>query len=434
MDGSLPLEPFQDGDIDRIVHLFADIDEQIDDPIYSDGKRPIHLAVWYCHIHLVQFFLDHGADINKADHSGHTALHLAALQGCGDIVALLLRYGADVSAQNKIHRQIPLHLAVNKRHTPVVELLLQAGSNVNQAEGKERLTPLHQSVKKGDIELTWTLLEHGADVNAAGLAGWTALHYAADGKHSELVALLLKFGADPNAQTRFKWNPLHLAAQNGDVVAVRMLMQAGADPKTETVENKSAVNLAVANKQALVVPLLAGYGSRKSLLSHSSQDMDEGFLKGRHSSQFPSLQPIKDHEVLATTSALQLPPAMAELDTINQASSEAASCMFCCDRVDPSEPPGLFLDPTTGELMEDPVVAYDGYTYERGTIQEWFDDGHRTSPLTQEPVRNTHLIPNLSIKAAIKEWEERQRRQVRRTQTIQLVTSMSLAKTRRQSK
>jgi hypothetical protein len=33
-------------------------------------------------------------------------------------------------------------------------------------------------------------------------------------------------------------------------------------------------------------------------------------------------------------------------------------------------------------IMSDPVMAADGNSYERRQIARWFDDGHRTSPLT----------------------------------------------------
>jgi uncharacterized protein len=32
--------------------------------------------------------------------------------------------------------------------------------------------------------------------------------------------------------------------------------------------------------------------------------------------------------------------------------------------------------------MENPVIAADGHSYERGAIERWFSTGHNTSPLT----------------------------------------------------
>jgi hypothetical protein len=53
--------------------------------------------------------------------------------------------------------------------------------------------------------------------------------------------------------------------------------------------------------------------------------------------------------------------------------------------------------------MEDPVVAADGYTYERSMIATWLARNQR-SPLTNEPMETTLLFPNHSLRSAIKEW------------------------------
>ena len=34
------------------------------------------------------------------------------------------------------------------------------------------------------------------------------------------------------------------------------------------------------------------------------------------------------------------------------------------------------------DLMQDPVLAADGFSYERAAIEDWFAKGHRTSPKT----------------------------------------------------
>ncbi|KAL6749834.1 hypothetical protein V8C86DRAFT_1770231, partial [Haematococcus lacustris] len=45
------------------------------------------------------------------------------------------------------------------------------------------------------------------------------------------------------------------------------------------------------------------------------------------------------------------------------------------------------------EMMREPVVAADGYTYERAAIQNWL--GHSdTSPVTSEQLTHKLLLPN----------------------------------------
>ena len=55
--------------------------------------------------------------------------------------------------------------------------------------------------------------------------------------------------------------------------------------------------------------------------------------------------------------------------------------------------------PITRTLMIDPVIASDGFTYERESIENWLRS-NRTSPNTREFMRN-NLIPNLALKNLI---------------------------------
>ena len=58
------------------------------------------------------------------------------------------------------------------------------------------------------------------------------------------------------------------------------------------------------------------------------------------------------------------------------------------------------------EVMSDPCVAADGYTYDRRAIEEWMED-HCTSPVTNLPLQNINLLPNHSVCAAIGEWRHK---------------------------
>lgn len=66
--------------------------------------------------------------------------------------------------------------------------------------------------------------------------------------------------------------------------------------------------------------------------------------------------------------------------------------------------PGLFLCPLSRRVLKDPVVACDGFTYDKRAIQEHFETGDRTSPLTKQQLRSTAVLPNHSIRAAVNEW------------------------------
>ena len=56
------------------------------------------------------------------------------------------------------------------------------------------------------------------------------------------------------------------------------------------------------------------------------------------------------------------------------------------------------------EIMCDPQVAADGFSYEGEAIREWLENGRETSPMTNLRLEHLHLTPNHSLRLAIQEW------------------------------
>ena len=86
--------------------------------------------------------------------------------------------------------------------------------------------------------------------------------------------------------------------------------------------------------------------------------------------------------------------------------SFARFIMTTCDLPDC---PKFMECPISQERMEDPVVAGDHHSYDRKFIQQWFDKGNRTSPLTRAVI-SQHLAPNQNLKTLIQEWVDDQLR------------------------
>lgn len=115
-------------------------------------------------------------------------------------------------------------------------------------------------------------------------------------------------------------------------------------------------------------------------------------------------------------------------DQVNTDSFPAAATMGggAAAKATPEPMEGL-LCPITYEVMKDPVMAADRFTYERAAIVEWFNRkggevvrlkvtcGCRScrplclragaiSPMTNEKLASTDLFPNHSVRAIISEW------------------------------
>ena len=66
----------------------------------------------------------------------------------------------------------------------------------------------------------------------------------------------------------------------------------------------------------------------------------------------------------------------------------------------------MFICSITQDVMEDPVFAADGYTYERVAIETWLKN-HNTSPNTNQPLAHKNLVPNHNLRSMILEWKQK---------------------------
>ena len=66
--------------------------------------------------------------------------------------------------------------------------------------------------------------------------------------------------------------------------------------------------------------------------------------------------------------------------------------------------PRQHICPITQEVMIDPVVAADGFSYERTAILKWFESSSK-SPLTRACLEDKNLRDNVTLKQIIAEWK-----------------------------
>ena len=142
---------------------------------------PLHWAAKHGHADVVKALLEEGDNPNRRDIRGHTAMHMAILNGRIDI------HSSEV----------------------VVRLLLEAGANPNEmcrpmTDRRYAVPALSLAAMEGHGDIARALLNAGADPNLTNGQGRTALFWAnrharihskKAGKH--LVRILLEGGANP---------------------------------------------------------------------------------------------------------------------------------------------------------------------------------------------------------------------------------------------
>ncbi len=130
--------------------------------------------------------------------SGRTILHFASGAGCLDVVALLLRLGADPNIRDR-GDHTPLYSVANEcaseKGPELVRMLARAGADVNACGGVTRATPLHMAARRGHVAIARALLDCGAALEPRDRKGDTPLQRAINCGRDNVSHLLLERGA-----------------------------------------------------------------------------------------------------------------------------------------------------------------------------------------------------------------------------------------------
>jgi uncharacterized protein len=208
-----------------------------------DGTTALHWAVDHDDLEMVDVLIRAGARVTARTREGVTPLQLAAINGSAIVIDRLLKGGADPNAQLTPEGDTALMMAARTGKTDAIRVLAEAGANVNAAETWGGTTPLMWAVSEGHAAAAQMLIGAGADVNARshyvaaangrGFEGRTPLTNSADAKPAEFASGWL--------------TPLMLASREDDVELARMLVAAGADVNAVGGDGKTALAMAIFN-------------------------------------------------------------------------------------------------------------------------------------------------------------------------------------------
>ena len=151
---------------------------------------PLMQACRYGHLAAARVLIAAGADSRRRDHVNDTALHAAAISGNAELVALLLRAGADPNAKGKYLDDTPLHHAADFDRVEAARLLVSAGAHLDVRDHKGR-TPLWSAASLDHPAIVEILLAGGADPDARDTTGTTPF-VAAAGRSGTAARLLVE--------------------------------------------------------------------------------------------------------------------------------------------------------------------------------------------------------------------------------------------------
>lgn len=201
------------------------------------GKRctALMLAATLGDDELMRTLLENGADPNKRDCGGATALIVAARHGRLQAVRTLLHAPATKVNLEDIRGHNALSAAAAQGHLAICDLLLGFGeARLERQSPVKSKHPLLLAASQGHSPICELIIKQGVDIDIADSDGRTALWHAAECRQIGCCESLLKASANPDHISFRHGSVLMVAVGNDDLGLLNLLLDWGADLTGDT--------------------------------------------------------------------------------------------------------------------------------------------------------------------------------------------------------
>ena len=275
----------QRNDAKEVEKILKANPKAIDTPDKKQQQRTplITLVARSGSIAVFDVLMKHKPKLNLADASGHTALHLAAMNRRPDFVRPLMAAGADIGIRDK-QKKTPLDYAIMYRTyggQDVTGLLLAGVTDVNSPLPGGQL-PLHVAARLGYKDAVKILLKRKANPAAKDEQGRTALEFAMLNDQARVAELLIVVTDVRRFKTTDGETLLHWAAARGLTDAVASLIERKVDVNAKNADGDTPLHVAAASGKYKACGLLLDAGARVNAADASGRAALYGAAWNRH--------------------------------------------------------------------------------------------------------------------------------------------------------
>ena len=262
-----------EGEVGKVQLLIDEQDVDVTQLMPEQQRYPLEVAAEKGESEIIALLLKAGADPDKSTVDLPPILLALNSSDQGKGALHLIEAGADIKVRDKDGFS-PMDLALLYQMKQVVEALLKQGSDPEK--GGFYATPLHGAAETGNVELIQTLLNAGAYVDARDEFQESPLFYAIRANIIPSMETLVQFDADVNLPNDIGETPIFEAVYYADSIGFEWLIEAGADIKHQDDGGDTPLHRAAAEGSLTLARILLANGAelkKKNLEGMTAEDV-----------------------------------------------------------------------------------------------------------------------------------------------------------------
>lgn len=177
--------------------------------VYSDSNYPLHLAALVKSVEIAKVLIDAGAQIDRTNAHGETALIGCISSGSVEVAEYLISEGASLNGSEK--RRSPLEMCIGLGNLDMFSILVKAGATVIPSL-------VYIAIVNGRQKSLEFLVDNGVSIDLVDENGMTLLHVAAKSGNYLAVNYLVGQGAKMDAENSDGKKPIEFMSDTLEII------------------------------------------------------------------------------------------------------------------------------------------------------------------------------------------------------------------------